>query len=356
MTSVPLALGKGRFLVLAPSFQAWDLGTYLLRLFRAARLSATGFPFRAYPTPASAGEALLERLRAERTDVIIGLNLDGIEPEILGEIRRLGARLILWYVDCYTSRIPAWLPPRLEHLDLFLTTAKGMVPAYRAATTTPVEWLLEGAYLPAFPALSVSPAARRVYGSDVAFVGSVLHPPVRDRRLAGHRRRLLSRLSRRHRVTVWGPQRRPGGPRALGIPRCRVIRWPAYHEELVKVCHASYVVLGINTVNSIELYFSNRTFLTLAAGGFHLTHYVPGLEMLFENHRHLVWFESDDECLDLCRHYLARPAARRRIAAAGQAWVRRRFGMARQFAQLLELTARHAPPARRRLVAGRPGA
>lgn len=356
MTAVPTALHGRRFLVVAPAFQPWDLGTYLLNLFRAGRLYGAGFAFDAFRSRAAAGEALLQRLREERPDIVIGLKLDGIEPEILGELRRRGIRLVLWYVDCYTPRVPAWLQPRLEHVDLLLTTAKGMVPTYRSVTTAPVEWLLEGAYLPAFPALIVPPAARGVYGSDVAFVGSVLHPPVRDRRLAGHRGRLLSRLSRRHRVSVWGPQRRRGGPRALGVPRCRVIRWPAYHEELVKICRASGVVLGINTVNSIELYFSNRTFLTLAAGGFHLTHYVPGLATLFENHRHLVWFESDDECLDLCRHYLARPAARHRIAAAGRTWVRRRFGMGRQFARLLELTARHAPPARRRLVAERPGA
>jgi spore maturation protein CgeB len=217
-----------------------------------------------------------------------------------------------------------------------------------------VDWLLEGVYLPAFPDLAASRAQGRLYGSDVAFVGSVLHPPVRDRRLAGHRRRLLDRLSRRYRVTVWGPQRRPGSARALGVPRCRVVRWPAYHDELVKICRASAVVLGINTVNSVELYFSNRTFLTLASGGFHLTHYVPGLERLFENHRHLVWYRSDDECLDLCRHYLARPAARRRIAAAGRRLVRRRFGMARQLSRLLRLVARHAPPRRtRRRSAGR---
>jgi hypothetical protein len=353
MIPVPAALEGRRFLVLAPSFQPWNSGTYLLRLLRTARLHGTGFPYRDYRCRAAAGEALLEKVRDERPDVVFGLGLEGIEPEILAELRRRGTRLVHWYVDCYRTSVPAWLPPRLEHVDLFLTTAKGMVPLYRAATPTPVEWLLQGVYLPAYPALTLSPEARRVYGSDVAFAGSVLHPPVRDRRLAGHRRRLLARLSRRHSVTVWGPQRRPGGPRALGIPRCRVVRWPAYHEELVRVCRAAGVVLGINTVNSVELYFSNRTFLTLAAGGFHLTHYVPGLETLFENHRHLVWFESDDECLDLCRHYLARPAARRRIAAAGRMWVRRRFGMARQFARLLELTARHAAPERPRVVGER---
>ena len=58
---------------------------------------------------------------------------------------------------------------------------------------------------------------------------------------------------------------------------------------------------AVSTRASVERYFSNRTFLTLAAGGFHLTHYVPGLETMFENHRHLVWYRSDEECLELIR-------------------------------------------------------
>ena len=115
------------------------------------------------------------------------------------------------------------------------------------------------------------------------------------------------------------------------------MRWPAYNAELVNVCQASAIVLGINTINTVELYFSNRTFLTLASGGFHLTHYVPALETMFENHRHLVWFQSDDECLDLAAFYLKRPAARRRIAEAGRRHVRRRYGMHRQFTTMLRL-------------------
>ena len=115
------------------------------------------------------------------------------------------------------------------------------------------------------------------------------------------------------------------------------MRWPAYNAELVNVCQASAIVLGINTVNTVELYFSNRTFLTLASGGFHLTHYVPALETMFENHRHLVWFQSDDECLELTAFYLKRPAARRRIAEAGRRHVRQRYGMHRQFTTMLRL-------------------
>ena len=77
-------------------------------------------------------------------------------------------------------------------------------------------------------------------------------------------------------------------------------------------------MLGLNTINTVELYFSNRVFLTLACGGFHLTHYVPGLETMFTNHEHLVWFHSDDECIEWIAHYLPRPQERNALPHKGE--------------------------------------
>jgi spore maturation protein CgeB len=192
-------------------------------------------------------------------------------------------------------------------------------------------------YLPAFRPVSLSPPLRRTYASDVAFIGNVFHPPVPDERIALRRFRLLRAVARRYRLKVWGVQGDPTTRARWAPTGAPLYDWPAFHDEVVRICQAAAIVLGINTVNDVELYFSNRTFVTLAAGGFHVTHYVPGLETMFENHRHLVWFHDDRECLDLIRHYLARPAARRRIAAAGCEWTRRRYGMARQVSRLLAL-------------------
>jgi spore maturation protein CgeB len=97
------------------------------------------------------------------------------------------------------------------------------------------------------------------------------------------------------------------------------------------------VVVGVNHINDVELYFSNRTFLTLASGGFHLTRYVPGLERMFRNREHLVWYHGEEECLRLIEYYLERPRLRRRIAAAGMDWVRRRYGMTRQVNRILRM-------------------
>ena len=56
----------------------------------------------------------------------------------------------------------------------------------------------------------------------------------------------------------------------------------------------------------------------MACGTLHLTRYFSGLEEHFQNGKHLVWFESIDEAVDLAKRYLREDEARERIAAAGR--------------------------------------
>jgi hypothetical protein len=54
---------------------------------------------------------------------------------------------------------------------------------------------------------------------------------------------------------------------------------------------------------------------------------VPGLELVFQNREHLVWFHDFAECRELIQEFLAAPAERARIARAGHELVsaRHRF-------------------------------
>ena len=90
-------------------------------------------------------------------------------------------------------------------------------------------------------------------------------------------------------------------------------------ERFAEVCSSACIALGINGVNDIEMYASwRRTVNTMASGAFHLTHYVPGMERLFENMKHLVWFKSIPEAVELISHYLAHDDEREQIARAGR--------------------------------------
>ncbi len=64
-------------------------------------------------------------------------------------------------------------------------------------------------------------------------------------------------------------------------------------------------------------YTSNRLYNILSSKGFCLTMWFPGIEEMFENHKHLVWFRTPEEAVELATFYLARPEDRMKIQEAG---------------------------------------
>lgn len=93
-------------------------------------------------------------------------------------------------------------------------------------------------------------------------------------------------------------------------------------DKFAKVCSAAKITLGtggLGANNDAYMYNSwRRPFNSMASGVFHLTHYVPGLEEVFENRKHLVWFNSSAEAIELIEHYLVHDEERERIAEAGR--------------------------------------
>jgi Glycosyl transferases group 1 len=328
---------RDRVLVAAPNAREWDLARYVSESLTHLGVSHDVLDWSRCPGD-SLDALLVERVRKLTPRVLLVLKLDGPSLRALAEVRALDALVALWQVDCFTPDIPPRAALLAAEADLVLTTARGMVQAYARLVRGSAHWVYEGVHLPAFLDFELEEGQRRLFGSEVAFVGNVYQPPEGTPN-AGRRLRLLTRVAERYDLKVWGLQSKSFDAREP--PPFRVVRWPAYNADCVRVCRASNLVLGMNTVDNVELYFSNRTFLTLASGGFHLTSYVLGLERMFENHRHLVWFHSDDECLELLTHYLARPHERARIAAEGRQLVRARDALANRVARILDLAEAH---------------
>src|SRR6185436_20318304 len=115
----------------------------------------------------------------------------------------------------------------------------------------------------------------------------------------GNRAEFLAHISNHFRTEIFGPIAL-WAPWVDKHPELRV-RDPIAAKGYRAVCASSKVMLGMNQVNEDPLYFSNRTFLTLACRGFHLTRYVPGLEQVFEDGEHLAWYRDEQECLDKIR-------------------------------------------------------
>lgn len=96
------------------------------------------------------------------------------------------------------------------------------------------------------------------------------------------------------------------------------------------------ITLGVNGVNDVHMYASwRRAVNAMASGTFHLTHYVPGIETFFENGKHLVWFTSVPEAVELVKYYLTHREEREEIAAAGRQEVLARHTWDVRIAQMI---------------------
>lgn len=125
-------------------------------------------------------------------------------------------------------------------------------------------------------------------------------------------------------------------------PKLRV-RGPVKAPGFRRVCATSSIVLGLNQINDDPLYFSNRTFLTLACRTFHLTHYVPKLETVFQDGEHLAWYHDQDECLTRIEHYLKDDEGRARIASNGYRLVLQQHQFHQRIEQILNALTGEIP-------------
>jgi hypothetical protein len=99
--------------------------------------------------------------------------------------------------------------------------------------------------------------------------------------------------------------------------------WPfpvlkeVYHPHHTAAMRKAKITLNINHFPSFRQAYTRRTIRSIFARRCHLTYYIPGMEEHFENHKHLVWFHSLDEGIELIDRYLKDDAARERIAFDG---------------------------------------
>jgi hypothetical protein len=90
-------------------------------------------------------------------------------------------------------------------------------------------------------------------------------------------------------------------------------------DEFSSACSKARMTVGINAVNNIRGYASwRRLFNSMACGTMHMTSYFSGLEEVFDNGKHLVWFEAIEEAVSMAAHYLENDVEREQIAKVGQ--------------------------------------
>ncbi|MBI4726213.1 glycosyltransferase [candidate division TA06 bacterium] len=260
-----------------------------------------------------AGTKLLQMAQAQNPDAVIIVKGKRLNP---GITKQLAAQALVAYRYMDAPLLP-YVAAHASASHLTLVTGGHLVdPLAKITGNNNVYKLLEGCDPEAHKPVSFD----QEYSCDVAFVGA----PARDRIS-------LLRASKKagYKIMIWGS---PGWPKDLGY--CQKF---AYGQDFAKVCASARIVLGINSRNDCPGYFSDRAFLVLACRGFFLTHYVPGLEKYFDNHKQLVWFKDRTELLGMTDKYIRGDAARSDIAGAGQKLVYQKYTWEKSMRVLMEI-------------------
>ena len=266
---------------------------------------------------------LLRRVRARRPDLVLVWK-GCISLSLLEQARRLCKTAVVC-VDWFPE-LPPGVRERAHLADLFLVTNRGQLETFRAiGIPRPVFWP-QAFDVEGYKSANTVPPD---LACDVAFIGNP--EPV-------HRQQLLRRVDEEFDLKIWGRGWWVVEGQFSGIQRRQIL--PHHYAA---VCRAAKVIVGCDAARGVELCFSNRLWLTLGCGGFLVTNYVPGFESLFENHKHLVWYKSPEECIELIRDYLARPEDRERIARAGCELVRSKHTYRHRAEELVKLVEELPP-------------
>ncbi|MCA8972559.1 MAG: glycosyltransferase [Planctomycetes bacterium] len=211
-----------------------------------------------------------------------------------------------------------WIEEPIRYIDsaqvdyvssarLVCLSTPALVWAYRSLGVANSTFLMSG-FSPRFHNPSSFAADEpRSYDRDLVYIGGPGH--------MGSRPEFLAWLANKYDLEIFGV-RESWQPYLQRFPQLRLsgeLRPSGYAD----VCARSKIVIGINQTHDSRLYFSNRVFLTLACKGFHLMRYVPGMEEVFEDGKHLMWFHEREDCEAHIERMLADDAARERIAEAG---------------------------------------
>ncbi len=228
-----------------------------------------------------------------------------LDPETVSQIVA-GTPNAMWYHD------PQWYRD-LDRPDIGHIATIGRIARTFFVTGFDEEWRANGLnalFLPAAGDAGITPVdTDPAFASDVAFIGTGYDP---------ERARLLVRVAERFDVRVWGP----------GWDQWKSeLKWNGRSvegREFAAVCSSSKITLGINPVRASGgvSYTSDRTWMVMLAGGFHLLQRTPGIAAMLREGEHCAFHDGIDSSIEQCGRYVAAPDERDHIRTEGEKFVR----------------------------------
>ncbi len=244
----------------------------------------------------TADNVLAKQIEKYFPDIVLLLSMKYITLETVGAIREAAPNAVLLGRD--GDPYPDTKPERLavgRMMDIVVMPSAGrFLQAYKDAGTP----------LCAFIPFTCDPNLQYKYDVDekwkagIVFLGAAKHGKLPREDL---RYNLAKKLSETPNAKVYACF---GRPKTQGM-------------ECFYALSGAKIALSINIANDVYLYHSDRLANIPACGTFELAKRVPGCELLFEDGKHLRYFDTFDEFFELADWYLKHDQERERITKAG---------------------------------------
>jgi|GEM_PF-2727981 len=266
-------------------------------------------------------KAALEAVATSNADWVFVSKEFDMKPEFVRRLRSAApkAHFAHWHFDSmYALGKLKWYEKIAPLFDVAFTKEKGLIERFRSKGINAV-------YFDQGIDLTVTRPGifREALASDVGFLGTYYDD--------NERLELLKEVSENFNLKIWS--QKPEKWKKKGF---KFVEPPMFDELVGDVCTSVKILLGINITHKIAGYWSNRHYLITGAGGFYITKYTEGLEEVFKNHEHLVWFETIDEAIKLIEYYLKNEDMRKKIAKNGMEFVRANHTYTQRAKQILD--------------------
>lgn len=197
--------------------------------------------------------------------------------DIAKDLKKIGTKTIFWFTDPDTP----WQMDLNGVLDYMFLSNTGQLEDYKKAFNIKNVYFMAQ---PCTPSIMRRCNLPEIY--DIGFTGALSKDKLHDTR-----RKVISELSGRYNVAVRNNTR----------------------NHVSEFYSQSKIVFGASDFK-YELYTSNRIFVAMSCARAYLTNKFPGIERLFENKKHLLWFENYSEVMDIVDYYLKHDHERNKIA------------------------------------------
>lgn len=124
----------------------------------------------------------------------------------------------------------------------------------------------------------------------------------------------------------------------------RFSRWiygePQDGQDTADIFRRSKIVFNTAAVDDLNM----RNWECLSTQSFLLTEYTPTMPKAFENKKHLVWYKTMEEAVELAKYYLEHDEEREAIAKAGYELVRKNGTYENRWKEILNRIGRSTDP------------